>query len=217
MTAGNTSTQYHLSYVYWNLRASLDEAGLHDTPLDAASLNDALTTVNISQDASLDPMKFFMDMMYLEELRFIQKYREIVKINNNQTTLSLQQELASRTKTEGHASSEHEQKKKIKVKCPRSLKGKSSPAVVTYLKSISSNPITQSMLAKKFLDYAASHNRHYPAVHMNEIKKIEAMADRVKVIPGLSGQPSRLFVGYTKDPSQQDEVEKSIKAHFGSN
>ncbi len=213
MDIRDTSTSYHLSYVYWILRTSLDEDNLYDTPLDTKTLNDALKTGSLGQNGNLDPMAFFIDVMFLDEPDFIEKYRGSVKIDRDIPTISALLEQA--TGADHHASSE--QTKKVKVKCPQELKGKSSPAVVTYLKSMSSDAIKQSKLAKEFLDYAVSHNRHYPAVHMDEIKKIAAMADRVKVIPGRPGQPSRLFVASAKNSSKMNKIEQSIIKHFGAN
>jgi len=171
-------------------------------------------TINLSQDASLDPMAFFIDVMFLEEPDFIEKYRGRVKIDRHIQTISAHLEQPTGAEGDDHASQKNA--KKEKAKCPQELKHKSSPAVITYLRSMASDQLKQSMLAKKVLDYAVSHNRHYPAVHMNEIKKIAAMADRVKVIPGRPDQPSRLFVVCTKIRSQQKKVEQSIKAHFGA-
>lgn len=230
MDIRDTSTLYHLSYVYWILRTSLDEDYLYDTPLDTKTLNEALKVGSLAQNDSLDPRAFFIDVMFLEEPDFIEKYRGSVRVDRHIPTMSAH--LVQPTEAEGEDQASQKKAKKAKkaqVKCPQKLKGKSSAAVVTYLKSITSDPLKQGMLAKQFIDYAASHNRNYPAVHMNEIKKIAAMADRVtviperaamadrvKVIPGRPDQPSRLFVVHAEDRSKMDEVERCIINHFGA-
>ena len=236
-TATDTNARdFHLSYLYWWLRTSFDEPSLHDTPLCDKTLNNALKTANLAQNAGLDPANFFIDAMYLEELPFIKKHRDSVKIDQHNPSLleslrnfrfadylntgtiqaawdfvtkSLSVSPVESSRDDQHAEAKYT--KKVKVKCPQELKGLTARAVADRLRSFASDPLKQTKLAQEFCDYAKY--RSFPKCHMNKIKK---MAGRVNIIPGKPEQPSRLFVVRTEKPSDMKKVEKSIKAHFGA-